>query len=111
MAMGLGRHTPLGRLGMLMLGKVGNLGMVMPLGKLGGWRPLGRELSRAGMVGNLGGVPGISAWRMEGSDAAADGGGGGGGRVRLIRKQKSEVKNKLLAPFPPPHTSPHSCEP
>lgn len=44
--------------------------MVMPLGKLGGLRPLGREPSRAGMVGNLGRVPGI--WTTEGN-AAADG--------------------------------------
>lgn len=93
---------------MFMLGK---LGMLKPLGKLGGWRPLVRELSRAGMVENLGRVPGISAWRIEGKPHPAADGGEGGGRVRLTRKQKSEVKNKLCAPFSPPHTSPHSCEP
>lgn len=48
---------------MFMLGKLDKLGMAMPLG---------RELSRAGMVGNLGRVPGMSAWMMEGN-AAADG--------------------------------------
>lgn len=57
---------------MFMLGKLDKLGMVMPLGKLGGLTRLGRELSRAGRVGNHGRVPGISAWMMEG-DAAADG--------------------------------------
>lgn len=73
MATGLGRDTPLGRLAMFMLGKLDKLGMVKPLGKLGGLTPLGRELSRAGMVGNLGRVPGISAWMVEGYAAAADG--------------------------------------
>lgn len=70
---GLGRVTPRVRLDMFtprgMLGKLGKVGMVMPLGKLGGLMPLGSELSRAGMVGNLGRVPGISAevtWLTEG---------------------------------------------
>lgn len=62
---------------MLMLGKLDKLGRVMPLGKLGGLTPLGRELRRAGMVGNLGRVPGISAWTMEGSGAVDRNGGGG----------------------------------
>lgn len=57
---------------MFILGKLDKLGMVTPLGILGGLTPLGREPSRAGMVGNLGRVPGISAWMTE-EDAAADG--------------------------------------
>lgn len=57
---------------MLMLGKLDKLGKVRPLGKLGGLKPLGRELSRAGMVGVLGRVPSISAWMMEGSGAVEE---------------------------------------
>ena len=57
MATGLGRDNPLGRLGMVMLGKLNKLGMVMPLGELGGLMPVGSELSGAGTVGNRGRVP------------------------------------------------------
>lgn len=75
---------------MLTLGKLDKLGMVMPLGKVGGLTPLGREPSRAGMVGNLGRVPGISAWMMEGSGSGDRGGGAGrsGKSITLMRKQE-----------------------
>ncbi len=62
MATDLGSDIPLGRLGVVIpRGILVKLDKVMPLGKLGGLMPRGRELSTAGMVGNLGRVPGICA--------------------------------------------------
>lgn len=68
-----GSDIPLGRLGMVTLrGMIGKLGIVIPLGKLGGLMPRGRELRKVGiftpcgMLGNMevpGITPEISRWR------------------------------------------------
>lgn len=101
MSTGLGSDIPLGRLGMFTprgmlgkLGKVGRLGIVMPRGKLGGLMPLGRELRTAGMVGNLGRVPGISTvtWLMESPEEEEDGDEGG----TLRRSKGGEEVNENM---------------